>query len=62
MVDNLEEALSEAGLSNLVSTVLHPLLITGEEISKVDDRGCLVGRHADGLSWILMKNRKSLKR
>jgi hypothetical protein len=61
MVDDLEEALSEAGVTDLLSTVLHPFLVTGEEVAEVDDGGSLVRRHGDGFGWVFkMVDLKSL--
>lgn len=47
MIDDLKESLGEAGLSDLISTMLHPLLVARQEIRKVNDGRDLVGRHSD---------------
>lgn len=47
MVDNLEKALSKTSISDLISTLLHLLLITRQEAREVNDRSALRRRHFD---------------
>jgi hypothetical protein len=50
MVDNLEKALSKTSVSDLISTMLHPLLITRQEVREVNDRSALRRRHIDKIN------------
>ena len=45
MVDNLEEALCSAGMTDLLGTLLHSSRVIREEVTEVDDGGDLCGRH-----------------
>lgn len=56
MVDNLEKPLSKTSISNQVSTMLHSLLITGQEVREVNNGSALGRRHFD------LKVEETLKR
>lgn len=47
MADNLEKALGKASISNLVSNMLHPLLITRQKVREVNNGSALGRRHFD---------------
>ena len=47
MIDDLEETLGEASFSNLVCTVLHPLLLSRQKVGKVNYGRGLVRRHSN---------------
>lgn len=49
MIHDLEESLCSASLADLVCAVLHPLLVSRQEVGEVNDWGRLVGRHNDSM-------------